>query len=148
MLIQLSGRFIIDPGQYPHRVVVELETRDGSTRDNHPECGVFSGQYDGFEETKEMNQRVAVLSSHEDTPWIQRFELCAPNRSQPSRCSRYHYAAIGWHGGVYIAYPVATEILLEDSAGSWSVSIGRGTGVTVLMPDYSPWGEVDNHHEK
>lgn len=140
MLIQLTGRFIIDPGQCPRRLVVELETGDGFG--GQRSCGVFSGMHDGFEDPSEMNRWIDGSPIDGDTPWIQRYEIQAPNRSKPSRCSRYHYVAIGWHGGVYAAYPVPTEIVLEDSAGSWSVSIGRGNGVTVLMPDYSPWDQV------
>ena len=138
MLIQLSGRFIIDPVQFPHRLVVELDVGD-FTGESHPECGVFSGRHDGFEEPEEMNRWIDGSPIDGDTPWIQRYEIQAPNRSQPSRCMRYHYVAVGWHGGVYAAYPVPTEIVLEDSAGSWSVSIGRGNGVTVILDDYSPW---------
>ena len=142
MLIQLERRFIIDPTQYPNRIVVELEIGGGFETGGHPECGVFSGMHDGFEDPEEMNQRLAGFPVNEDTPWIQRFEIRAPNRSQPSRCRRYHYVAVGQHCGVYIEYPTPTEIVLEDSAGSWSVSIGRDKGVTLLMPDYSPWTNV------
>jgi hypothetical protein len=142
MLIQLAGRFIIDPGQYPHRLVVELETGDGFGSGGHRECGVFSGMHDGFEDPAEMNRWIDGSPIDEETPWIQRYEIQAPNRSQPSRRRGYHYVAIGWHGGAYAAYPVPIEIVLEDSAGSWSVSIGHGNGVTVLMPDYSPWDQV------
>lgn len=139
MLIQLAGRFIIDPGQYPRRLVVELEVGGGFGIEDHPECGVFSGKHDGFEDPGEMNQRIPGSPVDEDTPWVRRYEIRAPNRSQPSRRNGYHYVAIGWNGRVYIEYPIPTEIVLEDSAGFWSVSIGRGNGVTVLMPDYSPW---------
>lgn len=139
MLIQLSSRLIIDPDQYPHRLVVELDTGGGFGHDGHPECGVVSGMHDGFEEPEDMNQRVPVVSVDEEVPWIQRFEIRAPNRSQPHRCCRYHYVATGWHNGIYAEYPIPTEVILEDSAGSWGVTIGRGDEVTVLMPDYAPW---------
>ena len=85
MLIQFSGRLTVDPAQYPHRLVVELDTGGGFGRDGHPECGIVSGQHDGFEEPEEMNQRVPMVSVDEEVPWIQRFEIRAPNRSQPGR---------------------------------------------------------------
>ena len=142
MLIQLANRFVIAPTQYPRRLVVELEVGEGFGVDSHPECGVFSGRHDGFNHPEEMNQRIPENPVDDVAPWTRRYEILAPNRSQPSRCWRYHYVAIGHHCGVYIEYPTPTEIVLEDSAGSWSVSIGQGKGVTVLMPDYSPWTNV------
>lgn len=91
----------------------------------------------GFVE--EMNQRLPVTSVDEEVPWIQRFEIRAPNRSQPHRCCRYHYVATQWHNGVYAEYPIPTELILEDSAGSWSVILG--CGITIHMGDYSPWDQ-------
>jgi len=140
VLIQLSGRFIIDPGQYPRRLVVELDIGGGFRDEGHPECGVFSGRHDGFEDPEDMNQRIPGFLFDEEVPWVQRYEILAPNRCPPNQRRGYHYVAIGWHDRVYMAYPIPTEVTLENSAGSWSVAIGRvDGGVTVLMPDYSPW---------
>ena len=142
MLIQLSGPFIIDPGHSPRRLLIELETGAGFSGSDHPECGVFSGQHDGFENPEEMNQRIPGVPIDEEVPWIQRFEIQAPHNRAPMHQRRgYHYVAISWNGGVYAAYPVPTEIMLEDSEGSWSVCIGRrgSDGVRVVMPDYAPW---------
>jgi hypothetical protein len=139
MLIQLAGRLTIDPNHSPHRLIVELETGVGFGSDNYPECGVFSGTHDGFENPEEMSQRLSGVPIDEETPWIQRFEIRAPNRSRPHQRRGYHYVAIRWNGGVYMAYPVATEIILEDSEGSWSVIFNQPLGVTLLLHDYSPW---------
>jgi hypothetical protein len=140
MLIQLSGRFIIDPVQFPHRLVVELDVGD-FTGESHPECGIFSGRHDGFEEPEEMNQRMPEIPTEEGSG-IRWFEIRAPRNRAPLHQRRgYHYVAIGWHDHVYVAYPLPTEIVLEDSEGSWSVAVGWGNGVTVLMPDYSPWDQ-------
>jgi hypothetical protein len=143
MLIQLVRGLSIDPSQFPHRLMVELETGAGFREDPHPECGVFSGMHDGFEEPEEMNHRLLGSPIDEETPWIQRFEIIAPNRSVPHQRRGYHYVAIGWNGGVYMAYPVPTEIQLEDSEGSWSVIIGHPIGVTITMQDYTPWNSTD-----
>lgn len=140
MLIQLSRRLTIDPSHSPHQLVVELETRDG--RVNEPWIGVFSGTHDGFRHPEEMNQRLDGVPIDEETSWIQRFEIRAPNRSRPNQHLRYHYVAISWHDSVYMAYPMPTEITLEDSAGQWSVSIG---GMTLSIPDYSPWNMEETH---
>jgi hypothetical protein len=79
--------------------------------------------------------------STKDGSGVRRYEIRAPNRSRPSRRQGYHYVAIDWQEHVYVSYIVSTEIVLEDSAGSWSVYIGRGKGVTVLLNDYSPWDQ-------
>ena len=145
MLIQLAGRFVIDPVQYPRRLVVELDCGDSFTGEGHPECGVFSGRFDGFRDLEEMNQRMPELPIEEECG-THRFEIRAPNRSCEHQCLRYHYVAIGWGGRVYVAYPRATEITLGDVEGAWSVSIECGAhGVTVLMSDYAPWDEEGSH---
>lgn len=137
MLIQLAGRFVVDPSQYPRRLVVELEV--GDDLGNHPGCGVFSGQHDGFENPVDMNRWLEELPIGGKVPWARRYEIRTPNRPKSDLRRGYHYVAVGWHDGVYAKYPVPTEILVEDSAGSWSVSISRGDRITVMMPDYSPW---------
>jgi hypothetical protein len=94
--------------------------------------------HDGFKYPEEMNQRLAGFLVEDETPWIQRYEIRAPNRSQPHQRNGYRYVAIMWHDGVYASYQIPTEIQLEDLAGSWSVSIGQ---VTVILNDYSPWDD-------
>jgi len=141
VLIQLACKFIIDPIRFPQRLIVELDIGGGFS-DGHPECGLFSGTNDGFEHREEMGQKIHGTPIDAESPWVQWYNICAPNRSQPHRRHGYHYVAIGWHDGVYASYPIPTEIILEDSAGSWSVIIGRAHGVTVLLNDYAPWDQV------
>ena len=133
MLIKLLDSLILDPYQYPRRLVVALNVGEG-----HPECGLFSGRYAGFEDPFEMNQRIEGEPLGEGD-YFQKFEIVAPNRSQPNRQRDYHYVAINWEDHVYAAYPRSIEIVLRDSAGSWSVIVKRGEGVTVILNDYNPW---------
>lgn len=133
MLIKLLDSLILDPYQYTHRLVLEFDVGE-----DHTECGLFSGMYAGFEEPWEMNQRIEGEPLGEGE-YFQKFEIVAPNRSRSHQLQDYHYVAINWENHVYAAYPRSTEIVLRDSAGSWSVIVERGEGVTVTLNDYNPW---------
>lgn len=133
MLIRLYDRHLLDQSQFPGRLVIELDCG----LPPRPECGIFSGQHDGFEHEEEMNQRIPGVPTSADFACFVWFEIVAPNRPRPNQLQRYHYVAITWNDRVYVSYPVATEFLLENHESEWYLYI---EGFTIALPDYSPWG--------
>lgn len=129
MFVNTALSIVIDPALYPGRLVVCTRT------EGRPECGVFSGNHDGFRDPEEMGKRQPTI--HEDS-WsdygLEVFEIIRENEATENQVLRYHYAVIQWENGVYAKYPVGRELVLVNSyKDPWSISFA---GVVLVLPDY------------
>jgi len=139
MLIDLSymGLLTIDPNQYQTTLIVCLDVPN-----DHPGCGVLAGRYDPFEDS-EQNKFLPVF--RDDDYGLKFYLLDRPESKVGShQILRWHYAAIGWNNAVYVAYPYAYELILQelsnnDKSSDWSVSVsGERGSFRLLLPDYKP----------
>ncbi len=132
MLLRIEGRLVFDPSEYPGRLVVEFDCGNAFGDEPHPECGVFAGRSDELE----PGQLMSEIPVEEPAYGVRRFEIVAPNLSKSHRLWQYHYLVVWWHPGVYLPHAKPTEVMLQDSGGSWSVWVGN---TTMILPDYRPW---------
>jgi len=142
MLIDLSnyGMLTIDPTQYPDTLVVAIDAPNDKTG-----CGVFAGRHDFKQEERE--QPIPPIQDQEEDFGLKLFALERPSRASEHLIQRWYYAAIGWDGGVYVGYPYAYEIILEelspnpgdDSGPYWNVMVSGPRGsFRLVLPSYKP----------
>lgn len=145
MLIDLGLRFIVNPALYVGTLAVRLNT------DNRPECGVFSGVHDGFEED-EQNQpmphftlldgdSVMGATMNFDDLGMYDFIIDRPvSRAQEHQVRRYNYVVRGWNNGVYYEHQDIWVLVLQEMTSGWDVGIHRPgmNGFTLILPDYQP----------
>lgn len=142
MLIDLSrhGPLTINPLEYRTTLAVRIDT------DDRPECGVFAGKHTDFERHEE-GMLVPIIDNDDMGTGCKTFSLDRPKRgdSRRSWCRSWHYAAIGWDSGIYIEHPYVYQLTLKEHDEGpenyfWAVfiSMHRGSGFTLILPDYEP----------
>lgn len=144
MLLDLTQPCVINPSEYVGTLAIRLQT------DNRPECGVFSGQHEGFEPAEE-NQRMPHFTLMDGAPMgaslnfddlgMYDFILDRPvARAEEHQMLRYSYVVRGWDSAVYVQYQDIWLVTLQELSDGWSVALGRPgqNGFRIILPDYEP----------